>query len=110
MASILSSINTWYWTTLTCIKSWPTTGEIDITEEANSAPSSSMALHTNAGCSISSTLMTSDCDMNAPGQATNAGYLIEYLSSQTFGNGFNAIGPAQQYPYISSLEMQFQQI
>jgi hypothetical protein len=92
-------------TTLTCIKSWmvrpswPTNGEIEVTEGVNSASSDSMTLHTNAGCSISnydtpysSTLMTSNCDVNAPGQATNAGCLVESPSSQTFGNGFNAIG------------------
>jgi len=56
-------------------------------------------LHTNAGCSISNydtpysgTLMTSNCDVYALGQVTNAGCLIKSPSFQTFGNGFNAIG------------------
>lgn len=91
--------------TLTCIKSWmvgpswPTNGEIGIIGGVNSAPSNDTTLHTNAGCSISDydtpysdTLMTLDCDVNAPGQATNAGCLIKSPSSQTFGCGFNAIG------------------
>lgn len=71
--------------TLTCIKSWMvgpsqlTNGEIDIIEGVNSAPSNDMTLHTNAGRSMSNydtsysgTLVTSNCDVNAPGQATNA--------------------------------------
>jgi hypothetical protein len=79
--------------------SWPTNGEIDIIEGMNSASSNDMTLHTNAGCSMSNydtpysgTLMISNRDVNAPGQATNAGCLIKSPSSQTFGSGFNAIG------------------
>jgi hypothetical protein len=79
--------------------SWPTSGEIDIVEGVNSASSNDMTLHTNAGYSISNydtpysgVLMTSNCDVNAPRQATNAGCLIKSPSFQTFGNGFNAIG------------------
>jgi hypothetical protein len=91
--------------TLTCIKSWmvgpswPTNGGMGIIEGVNSAPSNDTTLHTDAGCSVSNydtpysgTLMTSNCDVNAPGQATNAGCLIKPPSSQTFGNGANAIG------------------
>ena len=56
-----------------------------------------MTLHTDAGCSISSSgftgnLVTSNCDVNAPNQATNAGCSIDAQSSQTYGAGFNAKG------------------
>jgi hypothetical protein len=78
---------------------WPNNGEIDIIEGVNSATANSMTLHTNASCSVSNStssysgiLMTSNCDVDAPGQETNAGCSIDATSSQTFGSGFNAIG------------------
>jgi hypothetical protein len=77
---------------------WPTNGEIDIIEGVNSITANDMTLHTNAGCSLvkynsssAGTLVTPNCDVNAQGQATNAGCLIGPTSSQTFGAGFNAI-------------------
>jgi hypothetical protein len=78
---------------------WPTNGEIDIIEGVNWATANDMTLHTDADCSLSGnatpysgTLRTSNCDVNAPGQATNAGCLIAATDSQNFGGGFNAIG------------------
>jgi hypothetical protein len=118
-------------TTLTCVKSWmvgpswPTNGEIDIIEGVNSTPSNSVTLHTNAGCSISNydtpysgTLMTSNCDVDSPGQAMNAGCLIvprvprlsAMVSMQFAVACMLGSGLAQRYPYISSREMQFQHI
>ncbi|KIW68755.1 hypothetical protein PV04_04677 [Phialophora macrospora] len=77
---------------------WPVNGEIDIIEGVNSQSANSMALHTNAGCSITSTgafsgsLETDDCDVNAPGQATNAGCAIKSQDTSSYGSGFNANG------------------
>jgi hypothetical protein len=78
---------------------WPINGDIDIIEGVNSATVKGMTLHTDAGCSVShsnsthlGSLVTPNCDVNAPGQATNAGCRIDSTSSQTFGAGFNAIG------------------
>lgn len=56
-----------------------------------------MTLHTGAGCSIdqsgfSGKLSTSNCDVNAPGQANNAGCGIDLASSQSYGTGFNSNG------------------
>jgi hypothetical protein len=78
---------------------WPNTGEIDIIEGVNSQTSNQLTLHTNAGCSLSKpatsylgTLKTSNCSVNAPGQAVNAGCSIDAINSQTYGTGFNANG------------------
>lgn len=90
---------------LTCLSwmlgpDWPTNGEIDIIEGVNSQTSNDMTLHTDAGCSITKNsadpftgnIGTSNCDVNAAGQAANAGCSIDATSSNTFGAGFNAIG------------------
>ncbi|KIW98599.1 uncharacterized protein Z519_00260 [Cladophialophora bantiana CBS 173.52] len=77
---------------------WPNNGEIDIIEGVNSQNANNMAMHTNAGCSITSTgafsgtLETDDCDTNAPDQATNAGCAIRSQDTSSFGNGFNSNG------------------
>ena len=56
-----------------------------------------MTLHTGPGCSIKnngafSGTLTPDtnCDINAAGQATNAGCQIDTTNQQTYGSGFNA--------------------
>ena len=75
---------------------WPANGEIDIIEGVNSQSTDSMTLHTGPGCSItnngafSGTLGTTNCDINAAGQATNAGCQINTPNSASYGNGFNA--------------------
>ena len=57
-----------------------------------------MTLHTNAGCTISNTgafsgqLATPNCDVQAPGQFTNAGCSIASHDTATYGTGFNANG------------------
>lgn len=75
---------------------WPNSGEIDIIEGVNQQSQNDMTLHTNSGCSITNTgnytgaMGTSNCDVNAPGQATNAGCQIASQDSSTYGAGFNA--------------------
>lgn len=77
---------------------WPTSGEIDIIEGVNSQASNSFAMHTNPGCSITKSgaftgqIETPDCDVNAAGQATNAGCAITTTDTQTYGTGFNSNG------------------
>lgn len=77
---------------------WPNSGEIDIIEGVNSQNANKAALHTSAGCTISNTgafngqIMTPNCDVNAPGQYTNAGCQISSYDSATYGQGFNANG------------------
>jgi hypothetical protein len=72
---------------------------MDIIEGVNSQTSNQLTLHTNAGCSLSNpgtsylgTLRTSNCDVNAPGQAVNTGCSINVISSQTYGTSFNTNG------------------
>lgn len=77
---------------------WPDYGEVDIIEGVNSQDTNSMTLHTAAGCAItnnkqnSGTMTGSNCDINAAGQATNAGCQINDPSTNSFGTGFNAQG------------------
>jgi hypothetical protein len=77
---------------------WPNNGEIDIIEGVNSMTVNAMTLHTDAGCSItntgafSGTLETANCDINAAGQATNAGCSIDSANSNSYGAGFNSNG------------------
>ncbi len=77
---------------------WPNSGEIDIIEGVNSQAANDMTLHTNSGCTISNTgaftgqITTPNCDVNAPGQYTNAGCQIATHDTATYGTGFNANG------------------
>lgn len=76
---------------------WPNGGEIDIIEGVNQQTTDAMTLHTSDGCTINNsgftgTLSTSNCYINAPGQSNNAGCGIDSTSSQSYGDGFNAIG------------------
>ena len=77
---------------------WPNHGEIDIIEGVNSQNSNSMTLHTDAGCSITNngkytgTMTTSNCNVAAAGQSTNAGCQINTPSSASYGTGFNSNG------------------
>lgn len=74
---------------------WPNAGEIDIIEGVNMQLGNSMALHTKTGCNIvnkglfSGVVATPNCDVNAPGQPTNAGCAILTPNHASFGNGFN---------------------
>jgi Glycosyl hydrolases family 16 len=73
---------------------WPANGELDIIEGINSATTNTLTLHTNGSCFIANTnftgtLVTSNCDINAVGQATNQGCSIETTDSTTYGTGFN---------------------
>ena len=75
---------------------WPNDGEIDIIEGVNDQATNAMTLHTNAGLvvqnisGIQGSMETSNCDVNAPDQAQNAGCSIVAESGLTFGAGFNA--------------------
>ncbi|KAL9105314.1 MAG: hypothetical protein Q9227_009481 [Pyrenula ochraceoflavens] len=74
---------------------WPNNGEIDIIEGVNSGTTNAMTLHTSSDCSMSSggfsgSLNTKNCDVNAAGQATNAGCGIDSSSTASYGDGFNS--------------------
>lgn len=77
---------------------WPNGGEIDIIEGINDNANNAMTLHTSDGCSItndgdfSGTMTTSNCYVDAPGQASNAGCDIQDQNTQSYGTDFNAIG------------------
>jgi hypothetical protein len=88
---------TWpaFWTAN--LHNWPSGGEIDIMEGVNQDTSNHVALHTTAGCvvsqaSMSGTFDTTNCDVNAAGQATNAGCGGYTLANGTYGNGLNNLG------------------
>lgn len=85
---------------------WPTNGEIDIVEGVNDQTSNQMTLHTDAGAVINKptssksraaqvftgSILTTNCDVNAPDQSKNAGCAITDDSGLTFGTDFNAQG------------------
>lgn len=77
---------------------WPNQGEIDIIEGVNDQTNNAMTLHTSNNCTIvnsgafTGTLATSNCYINAPGQASNAGCDIQSQDTQSYGTGFNANG------------------
>ncbi|KOC14549.1 putative endo-1,3(4)-beta-glucanase [Aspergillus flavus AF70] len=76
---------------------WPNNGEIDVIEGVNDQTNNQVALHTSDSCTInnsgfSGSLLTSNCYVNAPGQANNAGCGIKDNSAQSYGNGFNSAG------------------
>lgn len=77
---------------------WPSSGEIDIIEGVNSQSTNSLTAHTNGDCSItntgamSGTISTSNCDVNDPNQATNAGCSIATSNTESYGPGLNGIG------------------
>lgn len=77
-------------------KTWPQGGEIDIVEGVNAQPTNQMTLHTDAGVVVSNgtdfsgELVTSNCNIAAPDQDTNAGCGVADNSNLTFGSGFNA--------------------
>ena len=77
---------------------WPDNGEVDIIEGVNNQQTNRFTLHTGPGCSISGgngassfsgTIATSNCDINAAGQDTNAGCSITTTNRNTYGTGFN---------------------
>lgn len=74
---------------------WPNGGEIDIIENVHEATKNHMTLHTNEGCTVDSStgfsgnLLTSNCDVEAPGQYKNAGCGIESTDTRSYGAGFN---------------------
>jgi uncharacterized membrane protein YgcG len=77
---------------------WPYSGEVDIIEGVGGQTANNMAVHTDAGCTITNTgafsghLETSDCDVNAANQGNNVGCSIRSGDSSSFGAGFNSQG------------------
>ncbi|KAF1807200.1 glycoside hydrolase family 16 protein [Mucor lusitanicus] len=76
---------------------WPNSGEIDIIEGVNKQAQNQATLHTSSGCTMegvsrsqTSTVLTSNCDVNAAGQGANVGCGVMSPSSQTYGAGFNS--------------------
>ncbi|XP_014552484.1 glycoside hydrolase family 16 protein [Bipolaris victoriae FI3] len=70
---------------LSASKTWPEGGEIDILEGVNEAQGNVVTLHTSAGCVVedragagefAGTMVTRNCDVDAPGQGKNAGCSI----------------------------------
>jgi len=72
-------------------------GEIDIIEGVNTDTTNHVALHTTPGCIVQTNGQTSDfdttnCDVNAAGQPSNAGCGGYSSESYSYGNGFNEVG------------------
>ena len=90
---------------------WPAGGEIDIIEGVNDYTNNQATLHTNPGCTMSSTnsatlgisgsaLGGTDCSASNTG---NAGCGIRANTNNSFGAGFNANGGgvyASKHSYI----------
>ena len=78
-------------------ETWPSGGEIDIIEGVNNATGNHATLHTGPGVTInngtgttmSGTVVTSNCDINAQGQDQNAGCSVADNDTFSFGAGFN---------------------
>ncbi|KAF2641541.1 hypothetical protein P280DRAFT_371913, partial [Massarina eburnea CBS 473.64] len=91
---------------------WPNAGEVDILEGVNGETDNSVTLHTSAGCAITNSttnaqgstssqssflgsVQTSNCDVNAQGQADNVGCSIKAPTTAglaTYGTDFNSAG------------------
>lgn len=95
LAHMPAGCGTWpaFWTVG---PNWPDNGEIDIIEGVNEQSTNAMTLHTGPGCSITNTggfsgsITTSNCDINAAGQSTNAGCQIMESATNSYGAGFNS--------------------
>lgn len=70
---------------LSASKTWPEGGEIDILEGVNEAWGNAVTLHTSVGCVVedragagefAGTMVTRNCDVDAPDQGKNAGCSI----------------------------------
>ena len=88
---------TWpaFWTAN--LNNWPSGGEIDILEGVNQDAANHIALHTTTGCIVSQnaqtgTFDTMNCDVNAAGQATNAGCGGYTQANASYGDGVNSLG------------------
>ena len=79
---------------------WPSGGEIDIVEGVNTYTNNQVTLHTDPGCTLPSTnadvlgiagtlVSTQDC---AAADTDNAGCGVRSVDTNSFGEGFNAMG------------------
>lgn len=97
---------------LNSVGPWPTGGEIDMIEVSSPSPQdpvgNQITLHTDAGCAVtndsalfSGELLTSDCDVDDPTQATNAGCGIltplNYTSSAASTSSSGSVNNTQRY-------------
>lgn len=70
---------------------WPNGGEIDIFEGVNMMTTNQMALHTQSGCSLSSTATmtgkagTTDC-------SSGTGCTVDETQANSYGSSFNSAG------------------
>ena len=74
---------------------WPNQGEIDIVEGVHTATTNAITLHTSAGCTITADgsadgTKLSNPDCNSGG--ANNGCSQSVSGTNTFGDGFNAVG------------------
>ncbi|KAG0287666.1 hypothetical protein BGZ98_004561 [Dissophora globulifera] len=75
---------------------WPNSGEIDIIEGVNNQAQNQVTLHTSSGCTMegvsrwqSASVLTPNCDVNAPGQGANVGCGVLAPNANSYGTGFN---------------------
>ncbi|OCK93757.1 glycoside hydrolase family 16 protein [Cenococcum geophilum 1.58] len=95
LAHMPAGCGTWpaFWTVG---PNWPHNGEIDIIEGVNEQSTNAMTLHTGPGCSITNTggfsgsITTSNCDIDAADQSTNAGCQIMESATNSYGAGLNS--------------------
>lgn len=80
---------------------WPTSGEIDILENVNTANYNKYTLHTDAGIKVANytghaqagLLTSSDCDVNSPSQTKNVGCSVsDSPLYSSYGDAFNTYG------------------
>lgn len=78
---------------------WPNGGEIDVIEGVSEETNNAITLHTADGCMLShdgqyydSLVKTTNCYIQAPGQASNQGCNVGMGDRRGYGNAFNAAG------------------
>ncbi|KAH8149374.1 uncharacterized protein LAJ45_06453 [Morchella importuna] len=74
---------------------WPNKGEIDIIEGVHRNSVNMMALHTGPQCSVKglkqkALVEAPNCDVKAPGQASNQGCSMKDKGTASYGDAFNA--------------------
>jgi len=84
-----------FWTSN--LNNWPTGGEIDIIEGVNLNTANHVALHTTSGLVVQGEFQTgsfdtTNCDVNAAGQPSNAGCGGYASQTNSYSDVFNAAG------------------